>query len=63
MKELTLSSFLNSADDYVCNAAIGEDTYVIKASSNKAVLISEAEWKRLQALDKQANKKENNREN
>lgn len=61
MKELTLSSFLNSADDYVCSAAIGEDIYVIKASSNKAVLISEAEWKRLQGLDKQTNKKENNK--
>lgn len=45
MKDLRLNEFLDRADDFINNAAIGEEFYAIQTTSGKAIVISEDEWK------------------
>lgn len=45
MKELKLNEFLARADDFINNAAMGEEFYSIQTNSGKAIIISEGEWK------------------
>lgn len=45
MKELGLNEFLSQADDFIKNAAIGEEFYSIATTAGKAVVISEDEFK------------------
>ncbi len=47
MKDLKFNEFLNRADDFVINVAMGGEPYRIKAQAGNAVLISEDEYKRL----------------
>ena len=47
MKDLRLNEFLDRADDFINNAAIGEEFYAIQTTSGKAIVISENEWKML----------------
>ncbi len=47
MKDLRLNEFLDRADDFINNAAIGEEFYAIQTTSGKAIVISEDEWKML----------------
>ncbi len=47
MKDLRLNEFLDRADDFINNAAIGEEFYAIQTTSGKAIVINEDEWKML----------------
>ena len=47
MEELKLNEFLNRADDYIKNAAIGVDTYSVQTNSGKVIIISEQEYIKL----------------
>ena len=47
MKELKLNEFLDQADDFITNAALGEEFYSIQTKAGKAIVISEDEWKML----------------
>lgn len=45
MKELKLNEFLDRSDDFIKNAAIGDDFYMVKTNAGNAIIISEDEYK------------------
>ncbi len=47
MKDLKFNEFLNRADDFIINVAMGGEPYRIKAQAGNAILISEKEFNRL----------------
>lgn len=49
MKDLKFNEFLNRADDFIINVAMGGEPYRIKAQAGNAIIISEEEYERLQA--------------
>lgn len=47
MEILKLNEFLDRADDFIKNAALGEEFYSIETKAGNAIIISEDEWKML----------------
>ncbi len=47
MKDLKFNEFLNRADDFIINVAMGGEPYRIKAQAGNAIIISEEEYERL----------------
>ena len=45
MKELKLNEFLDGADDFIKNAALGDEFYMVQTGTGNAVIISEDEYK------------------
>ncbi len=52
MKDLKFNEFLNRADDFIINVAMGGEPYRIKAQSGNAILISEEEYKKYVLCEK-----------
>lgn len=50
MKEIKLNKFLCYADDLLENAARGDESYIVETKAGKAIVISEKEFNRLNAI-------------
>ncbi len=63
MKDLKFNEFLNRADDFIINVAMGGEPYRIKAQAGNAILISEEQYQKYIVLGHCCNRKEGGEHN